>query len=89
LLAAEMKLPGQAVLEFRLQQNIEKQTELQQTARFLPRGLWGLLYWYAVLPFHGLVFNGMLRGIAKAVNRPLLAGPERAHARPDSGQPRE
>jgi uncharacterized protein YbjT (DUF2867 family) len=89
LLVAEMKLPGQAVLEFRLQQNIEKQTELQQTARFLPRGLWGLLYWYAVLPFHGLVFNGMLRGIAKAVNRPLLAGPERAHARPDSGQPRE
>ena len=87
LLVAEMKLPGQAVLEFRLQQNIERQTELRQTARFLPRGLLGLLYWYAVLPFHGLVFSGMLRGIAEAVNRPLLAGPERVHARPEAGRP--
>lgn len=80
LLAAEMKLPGQAVLEFRLQQDAAGQTELRQTARFLPRGLWGLLYWYAVMPFHGLVFNGMLRGIAEAVARPLLTGPERAKA---------
>lgn len=77
LLAAEMKLPGQAVLEFKLQQNTAGQAELRQTARFLPRGLWGLLYWYAVTPFHGLVFNGMLRGIAEAVDRPLLSGPER------------
>jgi hypothetical protein len=36
-----------------------------------------LLYWYAVLPFHGLAFNGMLRGIAEEVDRHLLAGPER------------
>lgn len=77
LLVAEMKLPGQAVLEFRLQQDAAGQTELRQTARFLPRGLWGLLYWYAVLPFHGLVFNGMLRGIAETVARPLLLGPAR------------
>lgn len=39
---------------------------LTQTARFLPRGLGGLLYWYAVMPFHALVFDGLLRGIAAA-----------------------
>jgi hypothetical protein len=82
LLVAEMRLPGQAVLEFSLQPSDDGRTELRQTARFLPRGLWGLLYWYAVLPFHGLVFNGMLRGIAEAVDRPLLAGPERVGSRP-------
>lgn len=87
LLAAEMKLPGQAVLEFRLQPNADGQTELRQTARFLPRGLWGLLYWYAVLPFHGLVFNGMLRGIAETVARPLMIGPERVEAQSRAERP--
>lgn len=87
LLAAEMKVPGQAVLEFSLQPSGDGQTELRQTARFLPRGLWGLLYWYAVLPFHGLVFNGMLRSIAEEVDRPLLAGPERVHSLPEAGRP--
>ena len=86
LLAAEMKLPGQAVLEFRLEQNSVEQTELQQSARFLPRGLWGLLYWYAVLPFHGLVFNGMLRGIAEVVGRSVLVGPERVRRQSKVGR---
>jgi uncharacterized protein YbjT (DUF2867 family) len=89
LLVAEMKLPGQAVLEFSLRQNGDGQTELRQTARFLPQGLWGLLYWYAVLPFHGLVFNGMLRGIAVAVGRALLAGPERVRSQSEASPPGE
>jgi uncharacterized protein YbjT (DUF2867 family) len=87
LLVAEMKLPGQAVLEFIIQPGGDGQTELRQTARFLPRGLWGLLYWYAVLPFHGLVFNGMLGGIAETVNRPLLVGPERLPSRREPRPP--
>jgi len=60
LLLAEMKLPGEAWLEFRIADDV-----LVQTATFRPLGLLGRLYWYAVLPFHGLIFNGMLRRLAK------------------------
>ncbi len=59
LLYAEMKLPGEAWLEF----SLEKGT-LKQTATFRPLGLWGRIYWYMVLPFHGIVFKGMLRKLA-------------------------
>lgn len=76
LLVAEMKLPGQAVLAFDLKET-EKGTELRQIARFLPRGLLGILYWYAVFPFHNYVFNGMLRGIAASVGARVVSGPER------------
>jgi uncharacterized protein YbjT (DUF2867 family) len=77
LLVAEMKLPGEAVLSFRLIPLADGKVELQQIARFLPRGLLGILYWYAVMPFHHYVFSGMLRGIAKASNKPIMHGPER------------
>jgi uncharacterized protein YbjT (DUF2867 family) len=77
LLASEMKLPGEAVLAFRLQPLADGGTEFQQIARYLPRGLLGLLYWYAVSPFHRLVFTGMLRGIAKATGKKIVTGPER------------
>ncbi len=80
LLSAEMKLPGEAVLCFTLKQLDDERTELCQIARFLPRGLLGLLYWYAVTPFHGYVFNGMLRGIAESVNKTIDCGPERIPA---------
>lgn len=60
LLYAEMKLPGEAWLEFKIQENI-----LVQTATFRPLGLWGRIYWYAVLPFHGLIFPGMIRNIVR------------------------
>ena len=60
LLFAEMKLPGEAWLEFKIENNI-----LTQTATFRPKGLWGRLYWYAVYPFHGVIFNGMLKAISK------------------------
>lgn len=56
LLYAEMKLPGEAWLEFKVEDH-----QLIQTATFRPRGVWGRLYWYAVLPFHGFIFNGMAR----------------------------
>jgi hypothetical protein len=56
LLYAEMKLPGEAWLEFEIKDN-----RLYQTATFRPLGLWGRLYWYSVLPFHGFIFNGMLK----------------------------
>lgn len=61
LLYAEMKLPGEAWLEFK----IDKNNTLTQTATFRPLGLLGRLYWYSVLPFHGLIFNGMLTKIVE------------------------
>lgn len=60
LLYAEMKLPGEAWLEFKIDNN----NILTQTATFRPLGLMGRLYWYSVLPFHGLIFNGMINKIA-------------------------
>ncbi len=55
LLYAEMRLPGEAWLEFKIQEN-----QLIQTATYRPLGISGRLYWYAVLPFHGFIFRGML-----------------------------
>jgi hypothetical protein len=76
-LSAEMKLPGEAVLSFRMIPQDDGQTELQQIASFLPRGLFGILYWYAVMPLHHYVFNGMLHGIATASGKTVRRGPER------------
>lgn len=64
LLYAEMKLPGDAWLEFKvIEQNGDNY--LRQTATFRPKGLAGRLYWYSVLPFHFFVFNGMAENIIK------------------------
>jgi uncharacterized protein YbjT (DUF2867 family) len=59
LLFAEMKLPGEAWLEFKLVDD-----KIIQTATFRPLGLRGRLYWFAVLPFHGFIFKGMIRKLA-------------------------
>ncbi|MFA7027263.1 DUF2867 domain-containing protein [Sulfurovum sp.] len=58
LLHAQMKVPGKAWLEFKLQGG-----EFIQTAYFYPRGLWGRLYWYLLTPVHYLVFRNMIRAI--------------------------
>ncbi|MGL4555739.1 MAG: SDR family oxidoreductase, partial [Gemmataceae bacterium] len=63
-LLAEMKLPGVAMLKFDLEPEPDGgRTKLTMTARFRPKGLFGILYWYAVLPLHSIVFGGMLNGI--------------------------
>jgi hypothetical protein len=64
LLYAEMKLPGEAWLEFKIVSRDGVEV-LTQTATFRPRGLLGRLYWYAVLPFHFFVFEGMLRNVVQ------------------------
>jgi uncharacterized protein YbjT (DUF2867 family) len=64
-LVAEMKLPGRAWLEFEAEPE-GSHTRIRQTAIFDPVGLAGLAYWYALYPLHGIVFGGMLRGIARA-----------------------
>ncbi len=108
LLRAEMKVPGEALLQFFLQPEIDhnnatdgkstgdnatgngtdlrQRTRLQMIARFRPKGLIGLMYWYAVVPLHNFVFEGMLRGIrvtAETMNRsksqhPIIDNPENA-----------
>lgn len=62
LLRAEMKVPGKAWLEFLVEGN-EKESTIYQVAFFDPLGLWGRLYWYSLLPFHGFIFGGMLKNI--------------------------
>jgi len=68
LLAAEMKFPGRAWLDFEVEGDNGAST-IRQTAIFDPLGLLGLAYWYATLPLHRVVFAGMLRGIAAAAAR--------------------
>ena len=67
-LAAEMKLPGRAWLEFEVTPDGPGAT-IRQTAIFDPVGLSGRAYWYALYPLHHLVFAGMLRGIVAAAAR--------------------
>lgn len=61
LLYAEMRLPGEAWLEFK----IDDTNTLHQTATFRPKGLKGRLYWYSILPFHYFIFGGMIKNIAR------------------------
>jgi uncharacterized protein YbjT (DUF2867 family) len=63
LLFAEMKLPGEAWLEFKIMKKDNK-PHLRQTATFRPHGLRGRLYWYSVLPFHYFIFNGMIKKLS-------------------------
>lgn len=64
LLYAEMKLPGEAWLEFSIIKR-EDSNFLQQIATFRPKGLAGRLYWYAALPFHFFIFDGMAENLVR------------------------
>ena len=77
LLVAEMKTPGEALLEFQITPQANGQVELQMLSRFLPKGLFGILYWYGLYPFHQWIFYGMLKAIAKSINKPIASDPER------------
>ena len=77
VLLAEMKTPGEAILEFQITPKGNDQAELQMFSSFLPRGLGGILYWYALYPFHEWIFYGMLKSIAKSIGKPITAGPQR------------
>jgi Protein of unknown function (DUF2867) len=77
LLLAERKFPGEATLEFRVYPLQEGRTELRQLSRFLPKGISGLTYWYALYPFHQFVFKAILQGIVREVGKPIIEGPHR------------
>ena len=64
LLFAEMRLPGEAWLEFKIESN-DDGVEMIQTATFRPKGLFGRIYWYSMLPFHHFIFGNMANNIVK------------------------
>ena len=79
-LAATMKLPGKAWLQFEVEEKDGGST-IRQTATFSPRGLAGLAYWYILYPAHRVMFAGMLRSIAWAC--------QDVHERGGPARPRE
>lgn len=86
-LAAEMKLPGRAWLEFEVTP-VSGGSEIRQTAIFDPLGLFGLVYWYGISPLHYFVFSGMLRNIARAaVSNRFGADAESAPANSSTSSP--
>ena len=76
-LAAEMRLPGRAWLQFEVSPKSGYRSEIRQTAIFDPAGLAGLLYWYALYPMHTVIFRGMLAGIAARAIAPPPGGHRR------------
>jgi hypothetical protein len=81
ILVAEMKLPGEAILEFEIVPT-NNGAELRLGTRFRPRGLYGILYWYVLLPFHDILFGGMLREVSRKVGQPIREGPVKFRAGP-------
>jgi uncharacterized protein YbjT (DUF2867 family) len=81
-LRAEMKVPGRAWLEMTVAPDAAAGSRYRQRAVFLPRGLAGHVYWWAVAPFHGLVFGGMVRNIARTAERRIDSAPDAHHGRP-------
>lgn len=75
LLLSEMKLPGEAILDFKLQDLPEGQVEILLSVRFLPRGLSGLFYWHLFHPIHKLVIRTMLRNMARHSQQAVIKGP--------------
>ncbi|MDA0771578.1 MAG: SDR family oxidoreductase [Cyanobacteria bacterium] len=67
ILFAEMKLPGDAWLEFQIKELADGRAILIQQASFRPRGLWGRVYWYMLLPMHHFIFGGMAKRITEYV----------------------
>jgi uncharacterized protein YbjT (DUF2867 family) len=77
LLKAEMRLPGEALLEFKLNTQWENAVDVSMTAKFLPRGLAGILYWWAMYPFHMVLFTNMIENISKQAGTHVYDGPRR------------
>jgi uncharacterized protein YbjT (DUF2867 family) len=76
-LVAEMKMPGEALLDIQLAPSGQNRCELRMVARFLPRGLGGLVYWYVLSPFHVWIYQGMLKAIARRAGATRTTRPKR------------
>ncbi len=82
LLVAEMKTPGEALLEIRTENLAKDRCEMILLARFLPKGLLGIGYWYLLLPFHQYLFTRMLKGLVNASGLEFISGPEKHRPKP-------
>ncbi len=82
LLLAEMKIPGEALLEIKLKNLSNGQCNVVVLAHFFPKGLLGLSYWYFLFPFHQYVFTQMLTGLAKASDLKFVIKPHRYYPGP-------
>jgi uncharacterized protein YbjT (DUF2867 family) len=76
-LRAEMRVPGRAWLEMQAEADAGGGSVYRQRAVFFPRGLGGRLYWWAILPFHGIIFNGMANRITAAAVKPVTTAASR------------
>jgi uncharacterized protein YbjT (DUF2867 family) len=79
-LRAEMKVPGRAWLQFHVHPQPDDRAILSQTAYFAPKGVWGLVYWYALYPIHKVIFAGMIRKIAERAEEQARQQPSRGDA---------
>jgi len=77
LLKAEMRLPGEALLEFKLDSQWENAVDVSMTAKFLPHGLAGILYWWAMYPFHVVLFTNMIENISSQAGTHVYDPPKR------------
>lgn len=77
LLLAEMRTPGEALLEIRINAMDDTRCKITLLSRFLPKGLPGIAYWYILYPFHQYVFSRMLKGMAESAGLTLASPPER------------
>ncbi len=87
LLHAEMRVPGDAWLEFQVEPLGDDRSVLFQKAYFKPMPFWGTLYWYAVLPTHHFVFNGMANGIIRAAEASCEQGEPECTVAAGEGRP--
>lgn len=85
VLLAALKSPGEAALEFSLAERGAGRCELTLTARFQPRGVAGLVYWWGLWLPHLALFRGLLRGLARAAGTRVLEGPSLAGPEPSRG----
>ena len=77
VLLAEMKMPGQGILEIEAVSLGDHMCDVRLHSRFLPRGILGILYWYALFPAHKYVYGGMLKALARKMNTRITEGPFR------------
>jgi uncharacterized protein YbjT (DUF2867 family) len=82
LLLSEMKAPGQALLELRIERMDKGKCQIILLSRFLPKGLIGLLYWYGLYPFHHYVFIQMVKGLVTASGLKLVTQPGKYYPTP-------
>ena len=86
LLRAEMRLPGEAWLEWVIEPE-GAGSRLTQRAIFYPRGLLGRAYWYALIPFHALIFRQLAERLARGAWIRDRSGPSRSARCPDGARP--